>query len=72
MATLKNELVRGDEFLSEADARTELFDFIESYDNGHRRHLIPRLPNPSRIRDQPGSRQLRGSGPEIRCTSLRP
>ncbi len=38
MSTLKNELVRGGEFLSEADARTELFDFIESYYNHRRRH----------------------------------
>lgn len=38
MATLKTELVRGGEFLSEADARTELFDFIESYYNHRRRH----------------------------------
>lgn len=38
MSTLKKELVRGGEFLSEADARTELFDYIESYYNRHRRH----------------------------------
>jgi putative transposase len=38
MGTLKNEMLQGGSFASEADARIEIFDFIESYYNHHRKH----------------------------------
>lgn len=38
MGTLKNEMLQGGEFVDEKDARTEIFDFIESYYNHHRKH----------------------------------
>ena len=38
MGTLKNEMLQGGTFASEADARIEIFDFIESYYNHHRKH----------------------------------
>lgn len=38
MGTLKNEMLRGGTFADEADARIEIFDFIESYYNNHRKH----------------------------------
>lgn len=38
MGTLKNEMLQGGSFASDADARIEIFDFIESYYNHHRKH----------------------------------
>lgn len=38
MGTLKTEMLQGGCFLNEADARTEIFDFIDSYYNNHRKH----------------------------------
>lgn len=38
MGTLKNEMLQGGEFETEADARIEIFDYIESYYNLHRKH----------------------------------
>ena len=38
MGTLKNEMLQGGSFATEADARIEIFDFIESYYNHHRKH----------------------------------
>lgn len=38
MGTLKNEMLQGGEFADEADARIEIFDFVESYYNHHRKH----------------------------------
>lgn len=38
MGTLKNEMLQGGAFADEADARIEIFDFIESYYNHHRKH----------------------------------
>jgi transposase InsO family protein len=38
MGTLKNEMLQGGTFATEADARIEIFDFIESYYNHHRKH----------------------------------
>ena len=40
MGTLKNEMLQGGTFASEADARIEIFDFIESYYNHHRKHHV--------------------------------
>jgi transposase InsO family protein len=38
MGTLKTEMLQGGSFISHADARIELFAFIESYYNTHRKH----------------------------------
>ena len=38
MGTLKNEMLQGGSFANDADARIEIFDFIESYYNHHRKH----------------------------------
>ena len=36
--SLKNEMLQGGSFASDGDARIEIFDFIESYYNHHRKH----------------------------------
>jgi putative transposase len=38
MGTLKSEMLQGGCFLNQADARTEIFDYIDSYYNHHRKH----------------------------------
>jgi putative transposase len=38
MGTLKNEMFQGGSFAIEADARIEIFNFIESYYHHHRKH----------------------------------
>ena len=38
MGNLKNEMLQGGSFADGADARIEIFDFIESYYNHHRKH----------------------------------
>lgn len=38
MGTLKTEMLQGGCFIDSADARTELFEYIEAYYNTHRKH----------------------------------
>ncbi len=38
MGTLKTEMLQGGSFMSESDARTEIFSYIEAYYNTHRKH----------------------------------
>ena len=38
IGTIKHEMLQGGEFIDEADARTELFSYIESYYNIRRKH----------------------------------
>jgi transposase InsO family protein len=38
MGTLKTEMLQDGSFIGHADARTEIFASIESYDNTHRKH----------------------------------
>lgn len=38
IGTLKNEMLQDGQFATETDARIEIFDFIESYYNHHRKH----------------------------------
>ena len=38
MGTLKTEMLQGGSFIDEADARTEIFAYIEAYYNTHRKH----------------------------------
>jgi transposase InsO family protein len=38
MGTLKTEMLQDGTFIAHADANVEIFAFIESYDNTHRKH----------------------------------
>jgi transposase InsO family protein len=38
IGTLKREMLRGGSFINEADARTEIFEYIEAYYNNQRKH----------------------------------
>ena len=38
MGTLKTEMLQDGSFIDHADARLELFAYIESYNNTHRKH----------------------------------
>ena len=38
MGTLKTEMLQGGSFIAHADARIELFAYIEAYYNTHRKH----------------------------------
>jgi len=38
IGTLKREMLRGGTFINEEDARTEIFDYVESYYNHQRKH----------------------------------
>jgi putative transposase len=49
MGTLKNEMLQGGCFLNEADARTEIFQYIESYYNHHRKHSSLGYRTPSQF-----------------------
>jgi putative transposase len=49
MGTLKNEMLQGGSFAIEADARIEIFDFIESYYNHHRKHSAIRYQTPAQF-----------------------
>ena len=57
MGTLKNEMLQGGTFASEADARIEIFDFIESYYNHHRKHssLSYQTPAQFEAKNQPNN-----------------
>jgi transposase InsO family protein len=49
MGTLKNEMLQGGTFATEADARIEIFDFIESYYNHHRKHSVLGYQTPAQF-----------------------
>ena len=49
MGTLKNEMLQGGSFTIEADARIEIFDFIESYYNHHRKHSALNYRTPAQF-----------------------
>ena len=49
MGTLKNEMLQGGSFAIEADARIEIFDFIESYYNHHRKHSALNYQTPAQF-----------------------
>jgi transposase InsO family protein len=57
MATLKNEMLQGGTFSTEADARIEIFDFIESYYNHHRKHSALGYQTPAQfeVKTQPNN-----------------
>ena len=47
IGTLKHEMLQGGEFIDEADARTELFSYIEGYYNTRRKHSSLNYRTPS-------------------------
>lgn len=49
MGTLKNEMLQGGSFAGETDARIEIFDFIESYYNHHRKHSALSYQTPAQF-----------------------
>ena len=49
MGTLKNEMLQGGSFANDADARIEIFDFIESYYNHHRKHSALGYQSPAQF-----------------------
>lgn len=49
IGTLKAEMLQGGSFIDEADARTELFAYIESYYNTHRRHSSLNYKTPAQF-----------------------
>ena len=50
IGTLKNEMLQGGSFATEADARLEIFDFIESYYNHHRKHSALSYQSPAQFK----------------------
>lgn len=49
MGTLKSEMLQGGCFLDDKDARTEIFAYIESYYNTHRKHSAIGYQSPSQF-----------------------
>ncbi|MDB6132744.1 MAG: integrase catalytic protein [Verrucomicrobiales bacterium] len=52
MGTLKTEMLQDGCFINEAGARTELFTYIETYYNTHRRHSSLGYPSPAEFEAQ--------------------
>lgn len=52
IGTLKNEMLQNGCFINEQDARTEIFDYIESYYNIHRKHSALRYLSPAQFEAQ--------------------
>jgi putative transposase len=52
MGTLKHEMLQGGCFQNAADARTEIFDYIEAYYNIHRKHSSIGYKTPSQFEAQ--------------------
>jgi transposase InsO family protein len=49
MGTLKSDMLQDGCFLNEADARTEIFEYIDSYYNHHRKHSSLRYRTPAQF-----------------------
>jgi hypothetical protein len=52
IGTLKNEMLQNGCFINEQDARTEIFDYIESHYNIHRKHSALRYISPAQFEAQ--------------------
>lgn len=52
MGNLKNEMLQGGTFANEKDARIEIFHFIESYYNHHRKHSSLGYQTPAQFETQ--------------------
>lgn len=52
MGTLKREMLQGGCFEDLADARTELFEYIESYYNNQRKHSAIGYLTPNQFENQ--------------------
>lgn len=49
MGTLKTEMLQGGNFIDSNDAQTEIFDYIESYYNHHRKHSSLKYQSPAQF-----------------------
>ena len=49
IGTLKTEMLQGGTFIDSNDARTEIFDYIESYYNHHRKHSSLKYQSPAQF-----------------------
>ena len=58
IGTLKHEMLQGGCFENAADARTEIFEYIEGYYNTHRKHSSLGYQTPSQFEAQIHSTQL--------------
>ena len=52
IGTLKSEMLQEGCFENAADARTEIFDYIDGYDNTHRKHSALGYLTPSQFETQ--------------------
>jgi transposase InsO family protein len=52
IGTLKTEMLQGGSFLTAADAKTELFAYIEAYYNTHRKHSSLAYQSPAQFESQ--------------------
>ena len=55
IGTLKTEMLQDGCFLNAADARTELFAFIEAYYNTHRKHSALKYLSPAQFESHPST-----------------
>ena len=69
MGALKTEMLQGGCFIDSNDARTEIFDHINSYYNQHRKHSALNYQTPAQFEANIHSLNSNKFGPEIRCTS---
>lgn len=49
IGTLKSEMLQGGNFIDSNDARTEIFDYIDSYYNHHRKHSALNYQSPAQF-----------------------
>lgn len=52
MSTLKAEMLQDGYFINADDARTEIFAYIDSYYNNHRKHSALRYQTPAQFEAQ--------------------
>jgi|GEM_PF-476440 len=60
MGTLKTEMLQGGTFIDSDDARTEIFDYIDSYYNHHRKHSALKYKSPAQFEARLSSKNQLG------------
>ena len=70
MGTLKSEMLQDGCFLNEADARTEVFDYIDSYYNIHRKHSALGYQTPAQFEAKIHSLNETTNGPKTGWISV--
>ena len=70
MGTLKTEMLGDGCFINDTDARTEIFDYIESYYNTQRKHSALGYQTPAQFEVKKLSLTKLKNGPKIGCTSV--